>query len=169
MFHLPLRVVSGFPGRAETVLSIQRGEIDGLCGWSWSSLMSRDRRLYDNKDVTVALQLGVDKNLDLPGVPLIGDLAAGPKDRAALKLIFSRLTIARPFAAPPGLTPERAKTLREAFDATMKDPQFVAEMQKLALEVRPQPGAEVEQLVREVYTYPAEIVKIAADAIKPAR
>jgi tripartite-type tricarboxylate transporter receptor subunit TctC len=169
MFHLPLRVVSGYPGRAETVLSIQRGEIDGLCGWSWSSLMSRDRRLYDSKDVTVSLQLGVEKNLDLPGVPLVGDLTADPKEKAALKLIFSRLTIARPFAAPPGLAPERAGTLREAFDATMKDPQFLAEMQRLALEVRPQSGVHVEQLVREVYTYPAEIVKIAAEATKPAR
>jgi tripartite-type tricarboxylate transporter receptor subunit TctC len=169
MFHLPLRVVSGYPGRAEAVLSIQRGEIDGLCGWSWSSLMSRDRRLYDSHQVRVALQLGVEKNLDLPGVPLMGDLTADPKEKAALKLIFSRLTIARPFAAPPGLTPERTKALRDAFDATMKDPDFLAEMQKLALEVRPQSGAKVERLVREVYTYPAEIVKIAAEAIKPAR
>jgi hypothetical protein len=55
MFHLPVRVVSGFPGRAEAVLSIQRGEIDGLCGWSWSSLMSRDKQLLDSKQINVAL------------------------------------------------------------------------------------------------------------------
>src|ERR1700680_934936 len=103
MFHLPLRVVSGYPGRAEAVLSIQRGEIDGLCGWSWSSLMSRDRALFDSKQIHVTLQLGVEKNLDLPGVPLAGDLTADPKQKAALKLIFSRLIMARPFAAPPGL------------------------------------------------------------------
>jgi tripartite-type tricarboxylate transporter receptor subunit TctC len=169
MFHLPLRVVSGYPGRAEAVLSIQRGEIDGLCGWSWSSLMSRDKQLLDSKQIHVALQLGVENNLDLPGVPLVGDLIADPKQKAALKLIFSRLTIARPFAAPPGLSPERTRTLREAFDATMKDPEFLAEMKKLTLDVRPQSGAKVEQLVREVYTYPPDIVKIAADAIKPAR
>jgi hypothetical protein len=59
--------------------------------------------------------------------------------------------------------------LREAFDATMRDPDFIAEMKKLALEVRPQSGAKVEQLVREVYAYPAEIVRIAAQAIRPAR
>src|ERR1700680_2032352 len=103
MFHLPLRVVSGYPGRAEAVLSIQRGEIDGLCGWSWSSLMSRDRALFDSKQIHVTLQLGVEKNLDLPGVPLAGALTADPKQKAALKLIFSRLIMARPFAAPPGL------------------------------------------------------------------
>jgi len=169
MFHLPLRVISGYPGRAELVLSIQRGEIDGLCGWSWSSLMSRDKNLLDSKQITVALQLGVENTLGLPGVPLVGDLTADPKQKAALKLIFSRLTIARPFAAPPGVAPERTKLLRDAFDATMQDPEFLAEMKKLALEVRPQPGAKVERLVREVYTYPADVVKLAAEAIKPAR
>jgi tripartite-type tricarboxylate transporter receptor subunit TctC len=166
MFHLPLRVVSGYPGRAEAVLSIQRGEIDGLCGWSWSSLMSRDRALYDSKQIHVTLQLGVEKTLDLPGVPLAGDLTSDPKQRAALKLIFSRLIIARPFAAPPGLPPARANTLREAFDATMKDPEFLAEAKKLDLEVRPQSGAKVEQVVTEIYHYPADVVKIAAQAIK---
>jgi hypothetical protein len=169
MFHLPVRIVSGYPGRAETVLSIQRGEIDGLCGWSWSSLMSRDKYLLDSKQLTVVLQLGVEKNLDLPGLPLVGDLTDDPKQKVALKLIFSRNTIARPFAAPPGVPAERAVLLRAAFDATMKDSEFLAEMKRLALEVRPQSGAKVEQLVREVYTYPADVVQIATQAIRPAR
>ena len=169
MFQVPVRVVSGFPGRAEAVLSIQRGEIDGLCGWSWSSLMSRDKQLLDSKQINVALELGVDKALNLPGVPLLGDLTQDAKQKAALKLIFSRLTIARPFAAPPGLSADRTKALRDAFDATMKDPAFAAEMKKLTLDVRPQPGAKVEQLVREAYSYPPEVVKLAADAIRPAR
>jgi len=169
MFHLPLRVISGFPGSPEAILSIQRGEIDGRCGWSWSSLISRDKRLLDSKDITVTLQLGVEKSLDLPGVPLLGELTADAKEKAALKLIFSRLTMARPFAAPPGLPPERTATLRTAFDETMRDPDFLAEMKRLSLDVRPQPGVQVEQLVREIYAYPADVVKIAADAIKPGR
>jgi tripartite-type tricarboxylate transporter receptor subunit TctC len=166
MFHLPVRVVSGFPGRAEAVLSIQRGEIDGLCGWSWSSLMSRDKQLLDSKQINVALELGVEKALDLPGVPLLGDLTEDANQKAALKLIFSRLTIARPFAAPPGLSPERAKILRDAFDATMKDPAFLAEMKRFALDVRPQNGAKVEQLVSQAYAYPPDVVKLAAAAIR---
>jgi len=169
MFHLPVRVISGFPGSPEAILSIQRGEIDGRCGWSWSSLMSRDKRLLDSNEIEVTLQLGVDNSLNLPGVPLLGDLTDDPKQKAALKLIFSRLIMARPFAAPPGLPPERTKALREAFDATMEDPDFIGEMKRLALDVRPQPGAKVEELVREIYTYPADVVQIAAQAIKPAR
>jgi tripartite-type tricarboxylate transporter receptor subunit TctC len=169
LFHLPVRVVSGYPGRAEVVLSLQRGEIDGLCGWSWSSLMSRDRQLYDSGAVVVALQLGMTKTLPLAHVPAIGELATDAKQKAALALIFSRLTIARPFAAPPGLSPERAKALRDGFDATMKDPEFLAEMRKLALEVRPQTGATVDAAVRAVYAAPPDVVTLAADAVKAAR
>src|SRR5206468_5819310 len=127
LFHVPVRVVTGYPGRAEMVLSIQRGEIDGLCGWSWSSLQSRDRALYDSGQIVVTLQLGVEKSPGLPNIPVLGDLTTDPKQKSALKLIFSRLTLARPFAAPPGLASERLKALREAFDATMRDPEFAAE------------------------------------------
>jgi len=101
-------------------------------------------------------------------VPLVGNQTDDPKEKAALKLIFSRLTIARPFAAPPGLPVERAAALREAFDATMRDPEFLAEMAKLALEVRPQSGVKVERLIREIYAYPPDVVQLAAQAIRPA-
>jgi tripartite-type tricarboxylate transporter receptor subunit TctC len=166
LFHLPLRVVSGYPGRAEAVLSIERGEIDGLCGWSWSSLMSRDKRLLDTHAIHVAVQLGVENSLHIPGVPLVGDLAQDAQQRAVLRLIFSRLIIARPFAAPPGLPPERVKALRDAFDATMKDPAYLSEMKRLALEVRPQSGAKVEAVVRVMYAAPKDVVARAAEAIK---
>jgi tripartite-type tricarboxylate transporter receptor subunit TctC len=166
LFHLPVRVVTGYPGRAEAVLSIRRGEIDGLCGWSWSSLQSQDRTLYDSGQIVVPLQLGVEKSPSLPNVPVLGDLTSDPKQKAALKLIFSRLTLARPFAAPPGLPAERTKALRDAFDATMRDPEFAAEMQRLALEVRPQGGAKVEQMVKELYAYPRDVAEMAARAIR---
>jgi tripartite-type tricarboxylate transporter receptor subunit TctC len=169
MFHLPGRLITGFPGGTEVLLSMRRGEVDGRCGWSWSSLISRVKDLLDRKLVTVPLQLGLEKNQDIPDVPLVLDQTADAKQKAALKLIFSRQVMARPFAAPPGLPPERAKALRDAFDATMKDPEFLAEMKRLDLEVRPQSGAKVEQLVKEVYSYPPDVVKIAADAIKVAK
>jgi tripartite-type tricarboxylate transporter receptor subunit TctC len=169
LFHLPLRLISGFPGRSEVVLSLQRGEIDGICGWSWSSLMSRDKHLLDNRQIQVVLQLGVEKNLEIRNVPLVGDLTADPTQKAVMKLIFSRLTIARPFAAPPGLPADRSKALRDAFGATMKDPEFLAEMSKLALEVRPQSGEKVEQVVRDIYASPADVVKTASRAIQPLR
>ncbi len=166
LFHLPLRVVSGYPGRAEAVLSIQRGEIDGLCGWSWSSLLSRNRMLYESGQIVVTLQLGTVKSPDLPDVPVIGDLTTDPKQKAALKLIFSRLLLARPFAAPPGLSTGRTQILRRAFDATMRDPEFLAEMKRMALDVRPQSGDRVTQIVKELYSYPRDVAAIAASAMR---
>jgi hypothetical protein len=145
---------------------MQRREVDGRCGWSWSSLAGLDRQLLDQKLVTVPLQLSFEKIPELPDVPLVIDQTDDPKEKAALRLIFSRQVMARPFAAPPGIPADRAKVLRDAFDATMKDPAFLTEMNRMKLEVRPVPGTKLDELVREVYSYPADVVKIAAEAIK---
>jgi len=170
MFHLPGRLITGFPGGTEVLLAMQRGEVDGRCAWSWSSLISRDKYLLDRKLISISVQFGLERSPEIPAnVPLVIDLTNDPKEKAALKLIFSRQLMARPFAAPPGLPPERVKALRDAFDATMKDPAFLAEMTRLQLEVRPVPGARLEEMVKEVYSYPADVVKIASDAIKAAR
>jgi tripartite-type tricarboxylate transporter receptor subunit TctC len=166
LFHLPLKLVTGFPGGQDVVLSLQRGEIDGRCGWSWTSLISRNRELYDSKQIIVPLQLGLRKHPDLPDVPLVMDLSSDPKVKAALKLIFSRQAMARPFAAPAAVPPERLKALRDAFDATMHDADFLREAAKLELEVAPVRGVEIEQLMKEIYATSPDIVQLARDAMK---
>jgi tripartite-type tricarboxylate transporter receptor subunit TctC len=166
MFHLKSRLISGFPGGSDVVLSMQRREVDGRCGWSWSSLAGLDKQMLDQNLLTIPLQLATEKIPELPDVPLVVDLTDDPKEKAALRLIFSRQIMARPFAAPPGLPPERVKVLRDAFNATMKDPAFLAEMQRMKLDVRPVTGEKLDELVQEVYGYPADVVKIAADSIK---
>lgn len=167
IFHLPAKVVTGFSnGGADIVLGMERGEVGGRCGWSWSSLLSENKALLDSKKINIVLQLALQKHEDLPDVPLVMDLPASPQDKAALKLIVSRQSIARPFAAPPGVPADRLQALRAAFDATMKDPQFLAEAKRLNLEVRPVSGADVEKLIRELYATPKDIVKLAAQAEK---
>jgi tripartite-type tricarboxylate transporter receptor subunit TctC len=168
MFNLPLRLVTGYPGGTEMVLAMERGEADGRCGWSWTSLLSRSRALLDNRQINMTLQIGLekDKHPALRDVPLIVDLTDDPQKKAALKLIVSRQAIARPFAAPPGVPADRARALRAAFDATMKDPEFLAEARKLSLDVEPVTGAEVAALIREVYASPPAAVKLAADSMK---
>ncbi|HEX3485894.1 MAG TPA: hypothetical protein VHT51_12590, partial [Micropepsaceae bacterium] len=104
------------------------------------------------------------KHEDLPNVPLVMDLPTSPENKAALKLIASRQSIARPFAAPPGVPPDRLAALRTAFDETMTDPQFLAEAKKLDLEVRPVSGQEVETLIKDIYASPPAVVKLAAQA-----
>src|SRR5579871_6565086 len=146
LFHLPTKIVTGFSnGGADIVLGLERGEVGGRCGWSWSSLLSENKALLDQKKINIVLQLALQKHEDLPNVPSVMDLPTSPQNKAALKLIVSRQSIARPFAAPPGLPPERLQALRAGFEATMKDPDFLAEAKKLDLEVRPVSGVEVEE------------------------
>jgi hypothetical protein len=127
-------------------------------------LKSRSKKLYDSGEITVPVQLGLTPHEDLPNVPLITTLTKDPAKVAVLKLIFSRQTLARPFAAPPGIPEERLRALRTAFDATMQDKEFLAEAQKLDLEVRPVSGAEIDELVLNLSKTPAEIRKLAAEA-----
>jgi len=166
VFHLNLKLVTGYPGGNDVALALQRGEVNGRCGWSWSSLLSRDKSMLDSKQITVTLQFALQKGQDLPDVPLILDLAKDPAELAALKLIFSRQVTARPYAAPPGIPSDRRDALRAAFDATMTDLAFVEEAKKNDLEIQPVKGAEVEALVREIFNSPPDVVALARQAIK---
>jgi len=167
-FHLPIRIVAGYPGSAEITLAMQRHEVDGHCGWSWTSLLSRNKAMLTSKEIDVTLQIGLSKDNDpyLADVPLIMDMTDDPSVRAALKLIVSRQSMARPFAAPPGVPPERLAILRAAFDATMKDPDFLAEARTTELDVRPVSGDAVETLIKEVYASPPEAIKLATEAMQ---
>jgi tripartite-type tricarboxylate transporter receptor subunit TctC len=169
LFRLPMKLVAGYQGGAEMVLAMERREIDGRCGWSWTSLVSRDKALYDAGAIAVTLQIALARHEDLPDVPLVTDLVDDPQKLAALKLIVSRQNIARPFAAPPGVPAERVAALRRAFDETMRDPDFLAEAAQLALEVRPASGAQVQALFGEIYAAPPEVVSMAAEMIKETR
>jgi tripartite-type tricarboxylate transporter receptor subunit TctC len=168
MFNLPLNLVIGYPGSTEMILAMERHEADGRCGWSWTSLLSRSKAMLDNKQINLTLQIALqkDKHPALQDVPLIVDMTDDPQKKAALKLIVSRQVMARPFAAPPGIPADRARALREAFDATMKDADFMAEMTKLDLDLQPVTGAEIDALIREVYASSPDVVKLAADSMK---
>lgn len=168
LFGLPFKIVAGFPGASEVNLAIERHEVDGRCGWSWVSLVSRSRELYDGKQLNITLQIALKKHPDLPDVPLVTELTDDPKIQAALRLLISRQSMARPFAAPPGVPEERVRALRQAFDATMQDADFLAETRRQELEVNPVPGTAVQALIAELYATPPDVVKLAAAAVKDA-
>jgi len=164
VYNLPMKLVTGYSGGgADINLGMERGEVDGRCGWSYSSMLSQSKALVEGKKINIVIQLALEKHEDLPNVPLIMDLPASPQDKAAMRLITSRQAIARPFTAPPGVPPERVKILRDAFDATMKDPDFIREATRLALEVRPVSGADVDKLIREIYASPPDVIKRASE------
>jgi tripartite-type tricarboxylate transporter receptor subunit TctC len=166
MFDLPMQLVLGYQSAAETVLAIRRKEVDGRCGWSWSTLSSRNKDLLLSKQVKVVLQLTDRKLEELSEVPSVLDVATGATQQAVLRLIIARQTMARPFVTPPGLPADRLDALRKAFDETMRDPEFLADAKRLDLDVRPTTGREADALIRQVYETPADVVKMATELMK---
>jgi hypothetical protein len=100
------------------------------------------------------------KHPDLPNVPLIMDFAKNDEQRAVLELIFARQVMGRPVLAPPGIPAERVGVIRRAFDATMKDPAFLAEADKGNWEITPVSGEEIEGLMQRVYASPPQVVEL---------
>jgi len=165
VFGAKVRIVSGYPGTNEISLAMERGEVEGRCGWAWGSVKVSRGDWLATKKLNVILQIALQRARDLPSVPLIMDLARNDRERKMLRLMFSRQQMAWPFAAPPDLPAERTAVLRAAFDATMKDPDYLAEAAKRGLEVNPMPGAAVQTLVQGLYDTPADVIAITKAAI----
>jgi tripartite-type tricarboxylate transporter receptor subunit TctC len=169
LFGAKIKLVTGYPGSAELMLAVERGELDGRASWSWSSLKASKPDWIKNKKVSNLVQLNITKNPELPDVPMILDLATTDKQRQILKVVLSRQTMGRPFAAPPGIPEDRKQALRKAFDDTMKDPEFLAEAQKRKMDVNPVSGVEVEKLVAELYKTPQDVIAEAKVAISAGK
>src|SRR5262249_49530077 len=167
VFGVKLRLVSGYPGSAEVALAIERREVDGRCGWSYSSLKLQRPEWVADKKVNILVQLALAKSPELPDVPLVTEFATTDRQRQILRLVFSRQAMARPCAAPPGIPADRRDALRAAFDATMKDPEFLAEAKQRGIEVNPVGGAEIDQLLGELYQSPPEVVSEVKATIAP--
>ncbi|HEX9465576.1 MAG TPA: tripartite tricarboxylate transporter substrate-binding protein [Alphaproteobacteria bacterium] len=165
LFGSGLKLVTGYPGTNDASLAMERGEIDGMCGLSYSTLRSRHADWMREKKVNILVQASLAKDPDLPDVPVMFDVAQTDEQRQILKLILSSQVTARPYAAPPGLPDDRKAALRKAFDDTMQDPGYRAEMQKTGLDVNPTSGAAVEALLKEVYASPKDVADKAAKAI----
>jgi tripartite-type tricarboxylate transporter receptor subunit TctC len=160
-----MKIVSGYPGGNDIVLAMERGEVQGRCGWSWSSVKSTHGAMLAEKKLHVLVQLSLQKHPELPDVPLVVDLASTDEERQILTLIFARQVMGRPFLAPPGIPPDRASALRQAFMATMTDPAFVAEAEKAQLEVSPVAGEDLQKLVAEIYRTPPQVAQKAAQLL----
>ena len=161
-----IRAVTGYPGGGDVLLALERGEVQGRCGWSYSSLLTTRPSWITEHKINVLLQLGLRKLPDLPDVPLVMDLPMSAEDREVLKLVFARQVMGRPYAAPPGVPADRVAALRRAFDETMKDPAFLADAAKAQLEIVPETGEDVQKLVVDIYKTRPEIAKKAGEFLK---
>ncbi len=162
-------VVSGYSGTAEIALAMERGELDGVCGWDWASFKSqRPDWIRDNK-VNLLLQVGLEPNEELTrmGVPVVFKYVTNEDDRKAVELIISQQVFQRSYVAPPGLPAELLDTLRSAFDATMRDKDFLHDAETIRIDISPLPGAKVQELVQKIYAAPKDIVARARQAINP--
>ena len=161
-----MKVVTGYPGGNEISLALERGELGGRCAWSWSAVKATRIAWIEQKQMHVLVQLGLSKHPDLPHIPLVVDLAKTPDERNIARLVFARQEFAWPFVAPPGVPKDRTDALRAAFNATMKDPAYLAEAEKAKLEIMPVAGESIARLITELYATPAQIVQKTADMIK---
>jgi tripartite-type tricarboxylate transporter receptor subunit TctC len=161
IFKTKLKVVTGYPGSAEVMLAMQRGEVEGISGHGYSSLMSEYSDLVKQGKIRILLQFGLKPSPELKGVPFALDLVTSDFDREVLKFIFTKYEILRLYFAPEGTPKDRVAALRAAFDATMKDPAFLADAEKAKIEVSPVSGADVQKLIVKLYHAPTDVVQKA--------
>jgi tripartite-type tricarboxylate transporter receptor subunit TctC len=158
-----IKVVTGYPGGNDVTMAMERGEVDARIGWSWGSLKSRSKPWLDEKKVNVLIQMALQKAPDLPDVPLIMDFAKTDLDRKALELLFSPQISAWPLVAPPDVPKERIAILRRAFDATMKDPAFLADADRILIEVDPVSGEAMQDVVIRIASFDRSVIDRAIE------
>jgi tripartite-type tricarboxylate transporter receptor subunit TctC len=167
IFGAKVKLVTGYPGGNEMNLAIERGEVDGRCGWSWDSIKSTRPDWLREKKINLLAVFSLQKAVDIPAeVPLIGDLAATQEQRQILRLHLAGQSFGRPFFTSPGVPEDRKAALRAAFDATMQDPDFIAETNKVKLEVSPTSGTEIDRLLKEIYATPKDVIEKAKQAVR---
>jgi tripartite-type tricarboxylate transporter receptor subunit TctC len=161
------KIVTGYPGGNDVSLALERGEVQGRCGWSWSSIKATRPDWIASKKIVVLVQMSLAKHPDLPDVPLIMDLAKNDEQRQIFKLFCARQVMGRPFLGPPDVPADRISALRQAFDETVTDKAYLDDAAAGKFEINPVSGKDLEALVKEVYRTPPEITKKAIAILKP--
>jgi tripartite-type tricarboxylate transporter receptor subunit TctC len=159
------KVVTGYPGGNEIDLAMERGEVQGRCGWSWSSVVATHQQWITDKKINILVQLATHKHPDLPDVPLIMDYAKTTEQQQIFKLIFSRQPMGRPFVAPPQIPNDKIDLLRTAFMDTLKDEKFLSDAKREKLEINPVSGEAVQKIVKDVYETPPAVAKKVAEMV----
>jgi tripartite-type tricarboxylate transporter receptor subunit TctC len=161
-----MKIITGYPGGNDVSLALERGEVQGRCGWSWSSVKSIRASWIAEKKINILMQFSLAKHADLPDVPLIMDLAKNDEQRQMFRLIFARQTMGRPYQGPPGIPADRLRVLQQAFMDTMRDKEFLAEADKAQFEITPVDGIAIEKLVAEAHKTPREVAERAGALVK---
>lgn len=165
LLGMKFKLVGGFPASSDVFLAMERGEVEGICE-SLDSIKIRRPDWIPTKKISILFQGGAEPNPELDGVPFVLDLALTGEQRQAIEFLYAGQGIGRPFVAPPDLPADRLKMLRDAFNATMTDPAFVAEAQKSKLDLEPEDGEHLAVLIAKIYATPKPIVDKITSLIK---
>jgi tripartite-type tricarboxylate transporter receptor subunit TctC len=150
------KLISGYPASTEAMLAMERGEVDGSSS-SWAAVKVGKQEWLKEKKIKIILQTTPERVAELPDTPCLGEIGSTPEDRQVFALYASGSAIGRSLLGPPGIAAERVAALRAGFDAMVKDPDFVADIQKINVELDPLPGAAVAQLVARTLDVPAAV------------
>jgi tripartite-type tricarboxylate transporter receptor subunit TctC len=161
LFGTKFKVIAGY-STGGMHLALERGEVEGLCGYSWQSFQAIGSKWFVDKDVNTLVQMGFEKNPDLPDVPLADDLLKNPDDKQVFDLIVLQQEFGRPFVAPPATPADRMAIYRQAFQAMAKAPQFLAEAKTQRIAIEPLDDKEIEALLTRAYAAPKAIHDRAA-------
>ncbi len=167
VFGAKLRLIPGYPGTSEMTLAIERGEVEGRCGWTWTSIKVQRPDWIAQHRLNILVQLASQRSAELADVPLLVEHATTERQRQIVNVVLSRQAMGRPVVAPPGVPADRKQALRQAFDATMTDPDYVAEATGHGLEINPVGGADLDKLLADLYATPPEIIAEVRAIIAP--
>src|SRR5712691_2160717 len=162
-------LVSGYKGSADILLAMERGEVDGLCGYDWTSLKSLRTDWVKNKTVNILVQTALEPEEELTrlGVPSIWTTIKSDDDKKAVELVIGQQMFGRPYLAPPGVPAEQIKALRAGFAAAMRDKDFLADAERTRVDVVPTEGEKVQQLIERIYATPKHVAERAKELVKP--
>ncbi len=160
-----LRVVSGYPGTRDVNLAMNRGEVNGSCGLFGSSINSQWSKEVQSGQIKLVIQMGYRKSSEFGDIPSVFDLAKTEEDRQVLEVHFHQQLLSRPFATPPGVPADRLSALRAAFQATMKDAEFLVDSQKVGLDIEPVTGEEIEAALRRFASFSPTVLKRAEEVM----
>jgi len=161
-------MVPGYKGTVDITLAMERGELDGVCGWNWSSAKSQKPDWISGHKLNYLAQIGLQPNPELAslGAPDIWRYIKDEESRKVAEVVVSQQAFERPYFTAQGIPAERLGLLRAGFEATMQDPQFAADAKRIGLDVSPMSGAQLQEIVQKLYDTPKPILDQARRAIR---
>jgi tripartite-type tricarboxylate transporter receptor subunit TctC len=160
------KIVSGYPGGGDISIAIERREVDGRGSDSWASMKAAHSAWLSERKINILFQVGPKREADLPDTPLWSDLEDNPEERQVLEVLSGDVAVGRPILTAPDVPAERVKALRKAFDATLKDPNFIAAAEQQRMYLNPMGGEELQQIVGKIVSPSPAVIAKVKDAMK---